>query len=80
MKTDRKPGYCRVDQEDQVACRMMECAAGLGLAGHGGCFLRGEWWNPECPRFMSETEFIEANEEDPSPSGPTTFRRQLWAK
>jgi len=36
-------------------CDFLNCAAGAGLAGNGICFFRGEWDNPDCPKFFPET-------------------------
>lgn len=32
--------------------------AGAGLAGGGHCFLDGEWDNPNCPEYYSESAHI----------------------
>jgi len=40
-----------------VKCRFLDCAAGTGLAGHGVCFLGGDWADPECAEFVSEEEW-----------------------
>jgi hypothetical protein len=52
-------------------CNFLDCAAGLGLAGHGRCFLRGDWEDSDCPKFQTEEEFIGKREELPwsSPAG-----------
>jgi hypothetical protein len=70
MKEDRKRGYCRIDQEDQINCPLMRCAAGMGLAGMGSCFLGGEWWNLNCPQFQDEDVFIFEHEREALPCGP----------
>lgn len=63
--SDFKLGYCRVDQEDKIKCDMFHCAAGLGFAGSGSCFLGGEWWNPDCPQYQSEKDFIDSHKNLP---------------
>ena len=44
-------------------CNYIECFCGMGLAGQGRCIKGGEWWNPECPKFKDEDEWIEENSE-----------------
>lgn len=53
--------YMPVDETPK--CNFMACAAGLGLAGMGVCFLGGEWDNFDCPKFEDEFEFIVRHEE-----------------
>jgi hypothetical protein len=50
--------------EEHPRCNFTKCLAGQGLAGKGTCFLRGEWDNPECPRFVDEKEWIKAREKE----------------
>ena len=38
-------------------CNWRKCAGGMGLAGRGLCSFRGEWWNKECPCFVTDEEF-----------------------
>ncbi|MDO9529064.1 MAG: hypothetical protein Q7J27_07890 [Syntrophales bacterium] len=40
-------------------CNWRKCAGGMGMAGRGSCSFRGEWWNEECPCFMTDKEFEE---------------------
>lgn len=40
--------------EGNVNCDWLNCMAGMGIAGSGICFLRGEWDNAECPQFRYE--------------------------
>ena len=61
--TKKRRDEMRVMSVDERArCRFIGCAAGMGLAGMGVCFMRGEWDNPKCPKFMSEEEFIKEHE------------------
>lgn len=53
--------YMPIDIEPK--CNYVKCLSGLSLAGGGTCFLRGEWDNPECPRFVDEKEWIKEREE-----------------
>lgn len=57
-------GIMPVDETPK--CPFMTCAAGMGLAGMGVCFLRGEWDNPECPKHKSDDDFIKEHGEDES--------------
>ena len=45
--------------DEHPKCNFRECVAGLGLAGTGRCFLRGEWDNLNCPKFEDEKEFLD---------------------
>lgn len=56
-------GYMPVEHEYKLKCNFCECAAGLGLAGNGHCFLQGEWWNEECEQFISEEEFLQREDD-----------------
>ena len=42
---------------DRWRCNWLYCAHGMGLAGMGQCSARGEWWNKDCPKFITEFEF-----------------------
>jgi len=42
-------------------CNFLECVAGSVLSGSGWCFLKGEWDNPNCPKFESEEEIERVN-------------------
>ena len=41
----------------QWKCNWLKCAHGCGLAGHGICSARGEWWNKDCPKFETIKDF-----------------------
>jgi hypothetical protein len=47
-----------------VNCNYIDCAAGMGLAGNGCCFLAGEWDNPDCPQYIKEEDFEEQMKEN----------------
>ena len=54
--------YMPVSQEHNIKCNYVDCAAGMGLAGNGRCFLCGEWDNADCPKFKSNEDFIAEHE------------------
>lgn len=44
----------RIKDDEDIRCDFLHCYAGGGLAGGGTCFLWGEPWNPNCPKFEDE--------------------------
>ena len=42
--------------EDRPKCNFVKCYAGMGVAGDGICFLKGDSTNPDCPNFLDEDE------------------------
>ena len=40
-----------------VPCNLIPCAHGMGLAGMGRCSCSGEWWNKECPYFITHDDY-----------------------
>ncbi len=44
--------------DEHPKCNFLKCLAGQGLAGMGVCFLKGDWTNPNCPKFEDEAEWI----------------------
>lgn len=44
--------------DEHPGCNFIDCLAGLGLAGMGVCFLRGDWADLDCPKFKDEVEWV----------------------
>lgn len=42
---------------DHAKCKWLDCAGGMGLAGHGHCSFAGDWKNPDCPEYVDEKEW-----------------------
>jgi hypothetical protein len=42
---------CAPEDSSLWKCNWTECLGGCGLAGNGMCSDRGEWDNPNCPKF-----------------------------
>jgi len=40
-----------------VECNWLECAGGMGLAGHGFCSFRGDWSDPNCQDFITNEAY-----------------------
>lgn len=40
--------------DEHPRCDFQKCLAGQGLAGTGICFLRGDWADPDCGKFVDE--------------------------
>jgi len=45
-------------------CGWIDCAHGMGLAGSGRCSARGEWWNTDCPHYITEEESLKRWKEE----------------
>ena len=45
-------------EECKRKCEWFTCAAGMGLAGQGRCFLSGAWWMQCCPEYQDEDDFL----------------------
>ena len=54
--------YMPIDSEP--ACNFRKCLAGLGLAGMGTCFLKGDWADPNCPKFEDEAQWVKEREKE----------------
>lgn len=61
---DSMDNYKFPEEDDKILCNYIKCAAGMGLAGNGNCFLRGEWDNSNCPKFQDEEEFQKKMKEE----------------
>jgi hypothetical protein len=48
--------YVPEEKMKDVKCKMYECAAGLGLAGRGVCFLFGNPFSTNCSKFKSNED------------------------
>lgn len=44
---------------NMVKCHWLTCYAGLGLAGNGTCFADGDFKNENCPKYISEDDFLD---------------------
>jgi hypothetical protein len=42
-----------------MKCQYIRCAAGMGVAGDGHCFLGGNSNNIWCDKFQDETKFLQ---------------------
>lgn len=42
----------------EIRCDYIHCFAGVGVAGHGRCFLFGDPGDPNCPRFEDEDKML----------------------
>lgn len=51
------------DYDDKIKCNYIKCAAGMGVAGMGDCFLGGDFTNKNCDKFKDEDEFLKEWEE-----------------
>lgn len=38
-------------------CNWLHCVHGMGLAGMGRCSAFGEWWNKDCPKFITNDDY-----------------------
>ena len=47
-------GYVPPGKEYLMKCNWLDCIAGCGIAGHGGCFLKGQWWKKNCKQFKKD--------------------------
>ena len=45
-------GYVPIEYEGKMRCQWLWCAAGMGIAGNGRCFLGGHWWMKDCPEYQ----------------------------
>ena len=45
-------------QDPRPKCPFLKCLAGMGVAGNGCCFLRGNPDDPECVEFIDEEMFL----------------------
>ncbi|MDC7224221.1 MAG: hypothetical protein PQJ60_10805 [Spirochaetales bacterium] len=53
-----KAGMSRDDLGDNEACcKWLTCAAGMGVAGCGFCFLGGDPTDPDCPKYEPEEDY-----------------------
>lgn len=41
-----------------IKCNFKQCAAGMGVAGNGNCFLRGNPEQVDCEKFVDEEKFL----------------------
>ncbi len=48
----------RMPIDEEPRCSYLKCLAGQGLARMGVCFLKGDWANPDCPKFEDEAQWI----------------------
>ena len=48
-------GY--IEEGKPIKCDFLMCAAGMGVAGSGRCFLKGDPENVDCEQFQDEKEF-----------------------
>ena len=51
--------FVPIEREQEIKCKIFECAAGTGLAGNGHCFLAGSPYIENCPKFISDEDFEE---------------------
>ncbi len=49
-------------EENEIVCNFLDCAAGMGMAGRGVCFLNGDATNENCKQFMIDEDFQEEME------------------
>ena len=56
--------FVPIERESEIKCNVVECAAGMGLGGNGHCFLVGNPYIDNCPKFISDEEFQEKQKED----------------
>ncbi len=49
-------------EEEEIVCNYMKCAAGMGMAGRGICFLKGDATKKECAQFVSDGDFQKEQE------------------
>jgi hypothetical protein len=50
-------------KEEDIHCNYLECNAGMGLAGSGRCFNKGNA-KPDCPQFVDEEKWIKERESE----------------
>ena len=56
-------------EENEIVCNFLNCAAGMGVAGSGICFLKGEADNKDCKQFKPDEDF-QKEQEDSSRRSP----------
>ena len=56
--------YVPVESEAEIVCNEIKCAAGLGLAGRGQCFLKGDPYDKNCIKYISDDDFIKEYQDD----------------
>ena len=49
--------FVPIEREQDIKCNLLKCAGGTGLAGNGHCFLAGDPYIENCPKFISDEEF-----------------------
>jgi hypothetical protein len=49
--------------DEIVKCNWLKCAGGAGLSGNGCCSFRGDYKKPICPKFITNEE-SENNQND----------------
>ena len=45
-----------IGMEGYTKCDWLLCAAGMGIAGNGNCYLNGMWWSNHCPVFQDDED------------------------
>jgi hypothetical protein len=46
-------------EENEIHCDYIHCKAGMGIAGMGKCFNKGNG-KPDCPQFEDEEKWLES--------------------
>jgi len=59
LEKERMLNYSEDDDFVPVKCNYIKCAAGMGVAGDRICFLKGNWHNPNCKKFIEIDNFLE---------------------
>ncbi len=47
-----------IEREKDIVCNYGECSAGMGLAGNGQCYRKGNPYNKNCGRFEDEDKIM----------------------
>ncbi len=53
-----------LDWKAVVKCKWIDCYAGMGLAGNGRCFVKGNFKDPDCPVYKNEDKWIKEKEDE----------------
>lgn len=51
-------------EEDEIVCNFLKCAAGMGIAGNGHCYLNGDATKKNCEQFVPDEDFQSEQEKN----------------
>ena len=50
--------FVPIERELDIKCNYLDCMAGMGLAGNGHCYLAGDPYIKNCPKFQDEKKIM----------------------